>query len=319
MLYPSPRQARAACLVTWASGLDQSLPRAYCAHVVATPTILHQATAKSVKKEAQHRRTAELQCAKLVPQAKSTTRHPSARHAQKPHLFALHARLRAFPVPMVGLRQVMPPWFAAHAFQVATRMHSVSFVDLQLNFIPCLSRLSCLSSTCLPYNQYTQGMTNCTACEEGKYSTLRAFQGPCTEDCSSGRYSDVEALSSVEQCKQCPSNTFSTVSGASDISTCMACTPPATSPPGSSSCSSCSAGTYSPAGGACLTCAKGHICVSGGIVKCAAGTFNDNEGSSLASDCKPCPAGTYSSYEGLTCGLGRTTDCSLQLLACAQN
>jgi hypothetical protein len=168
------------------------------------------------------------------------------------------------------------------------------------------------------YLQSTSGNSvNCAPCAMGTYSnTPGAVQ---CKQCPSGTYSTTVAAASQTFCNLCPPSTFSNNSGASNASACGMCSPGTSSfSTGAIACAPCDAGAYAESYGqqycdlcregfygmqqrassksSCSACSAGSFSKNGSIIcaRCPPGMTSE-EG---AGDCKPCLTGTYSEIGG---------------------
>ena len=108
--------------------------------------------------------------------------------------------------------------------------------------------------------------------------------------CAPGQYANTPGSKS---CKTCPAGTFS----GAQASTCRACNSGFFAPSGSGACSPCKPGTFASAtrSGTCQACPRGFQCPTNAMSKpsmCPRGYFSNKDGNKL---CTPCPVNTYSS------------------------
>ena len=108
--------------------------------------------------------------------------------------------------------------------------------------------------------------------------------------CAPGQYANTPGSKS---CKTCPAGTFS----GAQASTCRACNSGFFAPSGSGACSPCKPGTFASAtrSGTCQACPRGFQCPTNAMSKpsmCPRGYFSNKDGVKL---CTPCPVNTYSS------------------------
>ena len=179
--------------------------------------------------------------------------------------------------------------------------------------------------TC-PRRKYSDidGVGHCTRCEAGRYSRT---EGATTSDtcqvCEEAGTGSSEGSSSCSTCEAgtyggggtacvpCPAGKYSGEVGATTSDTCQVCEEAGTgSSRGSSSCSTCEAGTYGGGGTACLPCNLGSSSKAGSktcLPICEEGeiyTLDDNEqGSCITCDncvpCSTCPYAYKCSDDGL--------------------
>jgi hypothetical protein len=108
--------------------------------------------------------------------------------------------------------------------------------------------------------------------------------------CAPGQYANTPGS---KTCKTCPAGTFS----GAQASTCRACNPGFFAPSGSGACSACLPGTFASAARSrtCQACPRGFQCPTKAMntpSACARGYFSNKDGNKL---CTPCPVNTYSS------------------------
>ena len=206
-------------------------------------------------------------------------------------------------------------------------------VTLYAKWTKCGSGTYLVNNTCAncAAGYYSAGGVNsCSACSAGTFSTGGA--GSCTT-CPSG-YTSASAATAQNKCYiSVSTGKYIASAGSSSQSTCAAGTSKAAHTVyygSTSSCSTCSAGTYSTSGaGSCTTCPSGYTSAAGATAQnkcyisvgtgkyiasagsssqstCAAGTSKAAHtvyyGST--SSCSTCSAGTYS-----TSGAGSCTTC----------
>lgn len=182
------------------------------------------------------------------------------------------------------------------------------------------------------YNPYQASTTNasCLACSSVLYCPLGSslsepgcpcgalcstsiFYNDSTAVCDAGFYFGVDnPTSTTVQCLVCPAG-YVCPAGIGCSPTLCGCG--VYCPPGSASSIACRSGTYQPLSGAsraeqCIPCTVGQLCDEGSCQpsRCRCGgycpsgveyklcpnaTYNDREGGSTRSSCRPCPSGKY--------------------------
>eukprot|EP00698_Gefionella_okellyi_P007559 TRINITY_DN1855_c0_g1_i3.p1 TRINITY_DN1855_c0_g1~~TRINITY_DN1855_c0_g1_i3.p1 ORF type:complete len:3930 (+),score=866.22 TRINITY_DN1855_c0_g1_i3:1305-13094(+) len=135
-----------------------------------------------------------------------------------------------------------------------------------------------------------------------------------SSSCATGHYSSTGQA----PCQPCPAGTFAMVEGLTSCTNCSAGTwSSALGATVATECTSCAEGQFSTATGAtdistCQWCAAGKWndqAGSSSCENCAAGTWSNVTGLTQASDCSSCPAGTYSSALGAST-LSACTQCA---------
>jgi hypothetical protein len=168
-------------------------------------------------------------------------------------------------------------------------------------------------------------------CEEGNYCAANESNSMLTEKtvCPVGYY--CPAKSQHYYLYYCPQGKIRTTTGATQLSNCVSCTIKKYCDRRglgavSGNCKDgyeCSTGSIHPTGLNTQECPKNSYCVAGTKTSCAAGTYNTELASSLATDCVPCEHGKYCPNHdigkidcpaGKICGeglsaVGSATDC----------
>ncbi len=140
---------------------------------------------------------------------------------------------------------------------------------------------------------------SCAECVAGKY---RALGSLICSNCPSGRFSRAGA----GECTLCTSGNYSVASAAN----------------GPTSCSECSAGSYSSLGGAalCLECPVGKFAEGVGNVRCQSCDVGRFSSSPKSATCQPCAAGSFAEFPGssacLRCGRGTASNGTVSCSAC---
>ncbi|GIQ85299.1 hypothetical protein KIPB_006941 [Kipferlia bialata] len=197
-----------------------------------------------------------------------------------------------------------------------------SYTDeyMQYECKPCTSGHYCLEGTDTPTECPTgtwsgslslASSAECTDCVAGTYNSMTGQTdiSACVS-CEGGSYATDP---STESCTPCPAGTASSSTGATLLSACVACEAGEYAAEGSTSCSSCSAGTIStdPPSATCDDCPSGTTSLEGTdtCTDCLSGTYAASAGSPL---CSPCASGTYQPSEGqascIDCLAGRRMD-----------
>ncbi len=104
----------------------------------------------------------------------------------------------------------------------------------------------------------------------------------------------------------CAAGTYSNATGASSFSTCLACSTGTYSMAGSSSCSTCPEGYYSPNTTSCIACYAGSYNADSASTTCnlcPAGKYSNTLGAVSALTCIDCPLGTFSLSGSSMCTL----------------
>ena len=131
---------------------------------------------------------------------------------------------------------------------------------------------------------FFRGATSCEACPRGTVTTPDSRDYYCKQ-CPPGKYSDVTAATSLDQCRPCAPPATTTA----DLSACV---------------SACPAGQFSDRPGKCLGCPSGKFSAEEGASACADCAEGTSSGAHFAAACELCPAGTYvtqgAGYQRLT-------------------
>lgn len=148
-------------------------------------------------------------------------------------------------------------------------------------------------------------LDDCIDCKMGMYSK---YSTNLCKPCQKGTYGN---KSKMVMCDNCPAGTYNDIESSTSFSSCLACPAGAYCLAGCNSSSgsgSCTAGSFSTAGGgtnsSCSACPRGRYCLAGcssssGSGVCGAGSFS-TLGSGTTAECSSCPAGTYNENSGST-------------------
>ena len=146
---------------------------------------------------------------------------------------------------------------------------------------------------------YCPGSSNRIACPSGYTSASGATaQSSCYISVSAGKYIASAGTSTQTSCAAGTSKAAHTVYYG-NTSSCSNCTAGTYSLEGASGCTNCEAGKYSDAkSSTCTACPQGYQCPGGtDKIACSAGTYTNATGKS---SCSTCSAGTYNTGTGNT-------------------
>ena len=142
----------------------------------------------------------------------------------------------------------------------------------------------CVECPAGKYNEF-QGqhlLKSCKTCLSGKWSMdIGSKSEKNCNDCPVGFYSETPGAISFETCIKCPEGTFNDYTGGDNLNNCRQCVTGRFSGEGTSNCSLCGVGKYSPNMGSntCLDCPLGKYSNISGTILCKECPLNTEQNS----------------------------------------